>query len=719
MKIAVPRNLVLQEYFEPVLGRALRTTLALILPLLWGLRYHHMDAAVWAGVSAQLLSNATLRGGYGLRLRIVAGAGILCSMLAFMGMLAGHWVWLSTLLMALLAFAGGYIRQSGDHGPAMVLAGLLLYLLGTDAPGTLSQAIDTGLAVLAGTGLAVLLLVLAWPFIPFSPLRRSVALNWKALADWLDTLASRLPDLTAANTASDLDLKERTIRESISHSMQEMSRRQALRRARTSHISFQMVELRRLASMMAASLYALRNTMEQLIQAEGSVKLHEPYLQRCLESLGHTCYWMSVALVSNREEDAAMALLRIRRAQRFFNLLETSPSGRHWKESQDSLWLHLDQAFRYLEEASQVLHSMRRASGTTAVSFRNFFQDLQHWQHLPAIPIDLNPDSFLFRFAARLSVAMALGEWLFKALHIPHGYWISMTVMIIMQPEFGATYLKAGRRVLGTLAGAVLGGLLIVWHLPIGVSIGLLAACSMLLVVYLNRNYAVSAFFITIQLILLFHVLAPVPWTLAVIRVANTLMGCALALLGGYAFWPLWERKRFPMLFLEALRSNQRYLDRCLDSLTGHRQVFRMEVLEWRREAEMATYHVYDSVRRMSSEPSSKQQGKDRLFAWAGSLVHLNRGITSLVEASRHSTLHDNPQQLLLLRQGFQHHWNHLEQLLEHPSVRGEDQSQNMWILLSASRGDHDVALIQLKRLLEELAALDMLVQDSGPTAQR
>lgn len=47
----------------------------------------------------------------------------------------------------------------------------------------------------------------------------------------------------------------------------------------------------------------------------------------------------------------------------------------------------------------------------------------------------------------------------YKALGLPQGYWAVFTVMIVMQGSIGGTLGAATERMMGTLAGALVGGL--------------------------------------------------------------------------------------------------------------------------------------------------------------------------------------------------------------------------------------------------------------------
>ncbi len=62
-----------------------------------------------------------------------------------------------------------------------------------------------------------------------------------------------------------------------------------------------------------------------------------------------------------------------------------------------------------------------------------------------------------FRFALRISMAVALGLWI--ADHLPyasHGYWILLTIIVILKPNFSMTKQRYNDRVIGTFIGCII-----------------------------------------------------------------------------------------------------------------------------------------------------------------------------------------------------------------------------------------------------------------------
>lgn len=56
-----------------------------ILPLIWGMATNNLGPAVWIAISGQILCSVSIRGTYPLRLLILSGAVLACSVSAALG----------------------------------------------------------------------------------------------------------------------------------------------------------------------------------------------------------------------------------------------------------------------------------------------------------------------------------------------------------------------------------------------------------------------------------------------------------------------------------------------------------------------------------------------------------------------------------------------------------------------------------------------------------
>jgi hypothetical protein len=137
-------------------------------------------------------------------------------------------------------------------------------------------------------------------------------------------------------------------------------------------------------------------------------------------------------------------------------------------------------------------------------------------------------------------------------------------VAIVLKPDLGSVFARAVQRGAGTVIGAVLGAVILA-VVPYGpwllIPFALLAA---LLPYGRSRNFGLQAVFLTPLVVLLIDLLTRATWYLALDRLLDTLLGCAIALLIGYAPWPASWQARLPGQFAETIRDVTAYLEEAL-----------------------------------------------------------------------------------------------------------------------------------------------------------
>jgi len=130
-------------------------------------------------------------------------------------------------------------------------------------------------------------------------------------------------------------------------------------------------------------------------------------------------------------------------------------------------------------------------------------------------------------------------EW-FK---LPQGYWAVMSAIIVMQSDAGATITASWMRLIGTFAGAVVGGLFFalcgnhVWAFAVAVTLVVLI-CALL---RLMESYRLAA--VTVAVIMLTSHSGS-PWMTAAYRFLEVSFGIVVALLISALFHPSYVYQR-------------------------------------------------------------------------------------------------------------------------------------------------------------------------------
>lgn len=80
---------------------------------------------------------------------------------------------------------------------------------------------------------------------------------------------------------------------------------------------------------------------------------------------------------------------------------------------------------------------------------------------LAVIRANLDLRSPALRHATRLAVLVALTDVITRAAGVQGGYWIPLTILVVLRPDFGSTFQRSLSRTLGTLVGLVVASVLV------------------------------------------------------------------------------------------------------------------------------------------------------------------------------------------------------------------------------------------------------------------
>ncbi|MFG2279818.1 FUSC family protein [Streptomyces asoensis] len=157
---------------------------------------------------------------------------------------------------------------------------------------------------------------------------------------------------------------------------------------------------------------------------------------------------------------------------------------------------------------------------------------------------NLTRRSVVFQNAMRSACGLALARLVAGSLDLSHGFWVLLTVLTLGRTTAVAAWSAVRAAVVGTLAGALVAGLLLIGA---GGATGVYAC---LLVPMMLIAFAVGPLegpawaqgLFTLVVSTAFAQIAPVTWRLAEMRVVDVLTGSAVGLLCGVLAWPFGAR---------------------------------------------------------------------------------------------------------------------------------------------------------------------------------
>ena len=246
---------------------------------------------------------------------------------------------------------------------------------------------------------------------------------------------------------------------------------------------------------------------------------------------------------------------------------------------------------------------------------RNFKADLDYSAFVAHQDMDrkliidnLTLDSNIFRHSLRVSIATLAGYIISRFLPFGHGYWILLTVIVILKPSYSLSKKRNVERLMGTLGGALVGVLLIEFIKDRNVLFVLMMLFMCGTYVFIRTNYLVSVTVMTPYVLLLFYLLYPTDFRSVISdRVIDTLIGSGLAFLASISIIPNWERERMTDFMTAALQTNIDYFRDVAVAFLGRPATVQQYKLS-RKHAFVALANLSDAFGRMLSEPQRQQK---------------------------------------------------------------------------------------------------------------
>jgi len=223
---------------------------------------------------------------------------------------------------------------------------------------------------------------------------------------------------------------------------------------------------------------------------------------------------------------------------------------------------------------------------------------------------NLNFRSNIFRHALRVSLAMLAGYLIAVLFDIERGYWILLTIVVILKPAYALTKKRNRDRLIGTLAGIVVGIFILSFAhnntLLLIIMICFMAASYM----FMRTNYFLNVLLMTPYLLIFFHFLYPGELReLMRDRIIDTVIGSVIAFLSSLFLVPAWERHSIRTYMTEMLEANEKYYRAVALQFIPGRTLETAEIKIARRNVLIVLANLSDAFTRMLSEPRRHRQG--------------------------------------------------------------------------------------------------------------
>ena len=256
------------------------------------------------------------------------------------------------------------------------------------------------------------------------------------------------------------------------------------------------------------------------------------------------------------------------------------------------------------------------------------FEGIQGWQDIKSrFKSHLSPKSPLFRHAVRVSLVLCLGYLFIQSISLERGYWILLTSLFVCQPNYSATKRRLALRVIGTLAGILI-GLPLLWLIPsLPGQLVAIVLFGVLFFLFRQVQYAQATLFITLMVLFCFNLLGE-GFNVALPRIIDTLVGCGLSWLAVTFIFPDWHYRQFSTVTHKGYRANVRYLKAVTQQYQegkDNRVSYRIA----RREAHNADAELASVIALAENKAWSSAEAKEASF----SILCTNHSLLSYIAA--------------------------------------------------------------------------------------
>ena len=215
--------------------------------------------------------------------------------------------------------------------------------------------------------------------------------------------------------------------------------------------------------------------------------------------------------------------------------------------------------------------------------------------------------STIFRHSLRLAILMIAGILIGHFFHLQNSYWILLTIVVIMRPNYGLTKERSKQRILGTVIGGLLALAIVLlienpWVYVVCGVVSLIMAFSML-----QKNYVGAAIFITLMVVFLYALIQPDAVNVVQFRIIDTIIGAVLAIIGNKFILPAWEHLEIENTIANTIEKNIAYLKE-IDKYYHNKEKLSNSYKLARKEAFLAMGNLSAAFQRTSQEPKSNQK---------------------------------------------------------------------------------------------------------------
>jgi uncharacterized membrane protein YccC len=614
---------------RPAYAAGVRAAVATVVPLVVAQVFGLGAGATWMSLGGFNGALADRGGPYRTRAVTMGAVTLCCASSIMVGTLASGHVALAIPVTFAVAFATSLARVWGTPGVSVGGASLTAFVIALALPpGVGDGPLPRAAFDVAGGLWAMAIALVLWPLQPYRPARLAVAQSYRALAAYAADVALHLRATLSTDT-SELPAGSAAVRSALEEARLTLAQS---RRGRpgSSGREERLIVLGEIVDQLFGHVVAVAETVDS-IHAASRIAPADAAVAAALDDVTRSAHALAAAVEAERDPEPIAIDWNgdaVRAAVASAGTAAHSAALVHYGQ----VAAVLDRAAQYAGVAAVTVAALNGGrSGAPALApapAAVIAEPDEPDSPLATLRAVLSWDSLIFRYALRVAVVTTLAVALGEVLGLKHGYWMTITAIVILQPYTGVTAQRALQRVVGTvLGGLITAALGALFHDPRAILV-LTFVFAATCVALLPVNYAAFSVFLTPTFVLLAEA-STGDWHLASTRVVNTLLGGALALAGSRLLWPSPEKTRLPGFMAAALRANRDYLDRVVSLFDDRSELAGHTIRAARRRIGLATVNAEESFQRLLGESS----GSGGRLASAMTFLTYTRRLTASIAA--------------------------------------------------------------------------------------
>jgi uncharacterized membrane protein YccC len=573
--------------------------------------------------SFALLVLAQFTGPARTRLLCYIALGCVGAAYCTLGTLCSRSPWIATAAMAVVGFCTLFSGVFSGYFSAGSTAAILTFVLPVTVPAANSEIP----ARLAGWGLAIGAAVFAvtfvWPSRGNADLHREAAAAVRKLADLLDADPAQLPDREQA---------AREAVEGLERSLRGTQRRPTGPTGPLAALASLPGELEWLLSILsprgeptasesnraedvealAASAAVLREAATRL----GGRAAHPDFarLDAAADAVANTLVHRLPGVVSEANGSSVADVLelpfRVRAATYSARQIAGYALRAAGADVPELEWPETEQ------KAQLSLEVLRAA-------------ELRAWEHWSVASVWLQS-------SLRGAAGLALGVYIAQRTGLQHGFWVVLGTLSVLRSNALGTGQSVLSAVAGTAAGIVVGAGLVI---AIGTHDGVLWVAmpvAILVAAYAPRaiSFAVGQAGFTVFVVVLFNLLAPVGWTVGLVRAEDVAIGLGISLVVGLLFWPRGAGALVRKDLAVAYERAAEYLVAAMQELIEGRTA-QDGVRATRARVDVAVSRLDEAFRQFLGERSATRVNVEDVAALVDGASHVRRAAESLTHLAQ------------------------------------------------------------------------------------